>query len=117
MTARFAADAPRVGVVANPHRPRGTSINPTAGGVSEVNSFLDQGHDSNAAVDIMAKDLASVTHNPAGTTRTTATGGQVEVIGGNYAITAQFGSGPGSTLVIGNLDDHPAITLAPAAAR
>lgn len=83
-----------------------------AGGVSGINSIFDYGYDPNAAVDIMAKDLASITHNPAGTTLTTATGGKVNIIGGNYGITAQFGSGPGSTLVIGNLNDHEAITLA-----
>ena len=83
-----------------------------AGGVSGVNNIFEYGFDPNAAVDIMAKDLASITHNTAGTTLATATGGKVNIVGGNYGITAQFGSGPGSTLVIGNLNDHPAVAAA-----
>ena len=81
------------------------------GGVSGVNNIFEYGSDPNAAVDIMAKDLASITHNPAGTILTTATGGKVNIIGGNYGITAQFGSGPGSTLVICNLNDHQGMSL------
>ncbi|WP_428489118.1 hypothetical protein [Rhodopila sp.] len=83
-----------------------------AGGVSGVTTILDYGYDPNGTVDIMAKDLTSITHHPAGTTLTTATGGQVNIVGGNYGITFQFGSGPGSTLVIGNLNDHAAVTVA-----
>ena len=80
------------------------------GGVSGANNILDYGYDPNGTVGITAKDLASITHNPTATTLTTASGGQVNIIGGNYGITFQFGSGPGSTLIIGNLDYHPAIT-------
>ena len=92
-----------------------TNSSPTVilqpGGVSGVNSVFGYGYDPNAAVDIMAKDLTSITRNPGGTSLTTATGGKVNIIGGNYGITAQFGSGPESTLLIGNLNAHKGITL------
>ncbi|WP_428492525.1 hypothetical protein [Rhodopila sp.] len=92
-----------------------TNSSPTVilqpGGVSGVTSIFGYGYDPSAAVDITAKDLTSITHNPAGTSLTTVTGGKVNIIGGNYGITAQFGSGPESTLLIGNLNAHEALTL------
>ena len=111
-----------VGVMLNPTDKNETIVDLTrnsspnvdlqAGGVSGVNTILDYGYDPNGTVGITAKDLTSITHNSAGTTVTTAAGGQVNIVGGNYGITYQFGSGPGSMLVIGNLNDHAAITVA-----
>jgi hypothetical protein len=79
-------------------------------GASGVNEIFGYGGDPNGTVDITAKDLTGITHNSAGTKLTTVSGGTVRIVGANYGVTYQFGSGPDSTLVLGNLDYHALIT-------
>ncbi len=80
------------------------------GGASGVNDIFGYGGDPNGTIDITAKDLTSITHCLYGTKLTTASGGTVRVVGANYGVTYQFGSGPDFTLVLGNLDYHSLIT-------
>lgn len=81
-----------------------------AGGPSGVNEIFGYGGDPSGTVNITTKDLTGITHNWTGTTLTTASGGTVKIIGANYGVTYQFGSGPDSSLVLGNLAYHTPIT-------
>jgi hypothetical protein len=83
-----------------------------AGGVSGVNLIFGFGQDPNASVDITAKDLASINQSRIGTIVTTTNGGNIDIIGGNFGVTFQIGSGPESILGLGNLNYHSPITAA-----